>query len=67
VFFLITGASRAVGAAMKSNPFQLMVPCHRVINSGSKMGAYSGSRRNKTKEWLLKHEGLKVVEGIVKP
>lgn len=49
-------AARAVGTAMKRNPFQLLVPCHRVIRSDGKEGNYSGGDRNRVKLWLLKHE-----------
>ncbi|CAF1122153.1 unnamed protein product [Rotaria sp. Silwood1] len=49
-------AARAVGTAMFRNPFQLIVPCHRVIRSNGDMGNYSGGERNNVKCWLLKHE-----------
>jgi methylated-DNA-[protein]-cysteine S-methyltransferase len=35
-------AFRAVGSANGKNPIALIVPCHRVIASGGKMGGYSG-------------------------
>lgn len=35
-------ASRAVGAANGANPIPLVVPCHRVIASGGKLGGYAG-------------------------
>ncbi len=35
-------AVRAVGAANGSNPVPLVVPCHRVIASGGKLGGYGG-------------------------
>ncbi|CAF0746054.1 unnamed protein product [Didymodactylos carnosus] len=49
-------AARAVGTAMKCNPFQLLVPCHRVIQGNGNTGRYSGGKRNTVKMWLLKHE-----------
>lgn len=36
------GAARAVGAACRSNPVGLVVPCHRVVAAGGP-GGYSGS------------------------
>ena len=48
-------AARAVGQAMRSNPFTIFVPCHRVISGTGKMGNYSSGVDKK--EWLLKHEG----------
>jgi O-6-methylguanine DNA methyltransferase len=35
-------AVRAVGAANGANPLALVVPCHRVVNSGGKLGGYGG-------------------------
>lgn len=35
-------ASRAVGTANGRNPMSLIVPCHRVINAGGKLGGYAG-------------------------
>jgi methylated-DNA-[protein]-cysteine S-methyltransferase len=48
-------AARAVGQAMRSNPFTIVVPCHRVINASGGMGNYSSGVDKK--QWLLKHEG----------
>ena len=35
-------AARAVGNACGKNPFPLIVPCHRVLASGGKLGGYTG-------------------------
>ncbi len=35
-------ASRAVGAANGANPLAIVVPCHRVVASGGKLGGYGG-------------------------
>ena len=35
-------AVRAVGAANGANPVALVVPCHRVIATGGKLGGYAG-------------------------
>ena len=35
-------AVRAVGAANGANPVSLVVPCHRVVASGGKLGGYGG-------------------------
>lgn len=53
-------ACRAVGMAMRNNQISLIMPCHRVIQSGGKVGNYSGGQKNKIKEWLLKHEGAEI-------
>ncbi len=53
-----TGASaRAVGQACATNPFPIVVPCHRVLPTGGALGCYSGGHGPATKVWLLKHEG----------
>lgn len=48
-------AARAVGQAMRTNPFTIFVPCHRVINASGEIGNYSSGTDKK--QWLLKHEG----------
>lgn len=50
-------ASRAVGTIMANNGDK-GVPCHRVIRSDGKIGAYNGIN-GKSKEALLKKEGWK--------
>ena len=48
-------AARAVGSAMRKNPFVIVIPCHRVLPSGGKLGNYSaGGPANK--DWLLTFE-----------
>jgi methylated-DNA-[protein]-cysteine S-methyltransferase len=34
------GAYRAVGQVLKRNPYPLIIPCHRVVNSDRKAGGY---------------------------
>ncbi len=36
------GAARAVGTALRKNPFPLIIPCHRVIKSDGSVGRYAG-------------------------
>src|SRR5262245_61611648 len=35
-------ASRAVGSANGRNPVPILIPCHRVIATGGKLGGYGG-------------------------
>src|SRR6476660_587109 len=37
------GASRAGGQALGRNPFAIVVPCHRVLAAGGKMGGFSAN------------------------
>jgi methylated-DNA-[protein]-cysteine S-methyltransferase len=57
---LNTKAYRAVGTALKNNPYAPKVPCHRVINSNGKIGSYKGKTNSKEKIKLLKKEGIKI-------
>jgi O-6-methylguanine DNA methyltransferase len=51
------GAARAVGTIMKNN-YDPTVPCHRVIRSDGKIGAYNRGGPLK-KRALLRAEGVK--------
>jgi methylated-DNA-[protein]-cysteine S-methyltransferase len=48
------GAARAVGAANGRNPVAILVPCHRVVGAGGRLGGYSGGLE--VKRELLAHE-----------
>ncbi len=49
-------AARAVGGVMASNPFPLIVPCHRVVNADGRIGHYSAAHGTSTKIWLIDFE-----------
>lgn len=52
-----TGSSaRAIGQLCARNPLPILVPCHRVLADGGRLGNYSGGDGPKTKSWLLEHE-----------
>jgi len=53
-----TRAYRAVGTAMRKNPYAPKVPCHRVVNSDGNIGGFSGSVKNKIR--MLEKEGVKI-------
>ena len=48
-------SAQAVGGAVGSNPISLIIPCHRVIAAGRKLGGYLWG--TEAKKWLLRHEG----------
>jgi len=54
-------ASRAVGAAVGSNPVAILIPCHRVIGSDGTLCCYGGGLDRKAK--LLSHEGVQWKSG----
>lgn len=47
-------ACRAVARANGANQLAIIIPCHRVINTGGALGGYAGGVARK--EWLLEHE-----------
>ena len=52
-------AFRAAGSACGANPITVVIPCHRVVASGNRLGGFGGSIA--TKIWLLRHEGVSIV------
>lgn len=56
---------RAVGAANSVNPVAIVVPCHRVVEVGHRLGGYSGGLERKKR--LLELEGVRVVGNRVLP
>jgi methylated-DNA-[protein]-cysteine S-methyltransferase len=54
--------AREVGEAMGQNPFPIIVPCHRVMASGGKLGGFSAAGGVTTKIRLLNIEGAQVGE-----
>jgi methylated-DNA-[protein]-cysteine S-methyltransferase len=51
--------ARAVGHALGHNPFPLVVPCHRVLATGGKVGGFSAHGGTATKLRLLSIEGAR--------
>lgn len=56
------GASRAVGTVMATNPVPLVVPCHRVLASGGKIGGFSAPTGLDLKRQLLEMEAAEVTQ-----
>ena len=51
-------AARDVGAAMGRNPVPIVIPCHRVLAAGGKLGGFSAPGGTVTKQKLLALEGV---------
>lgn len=54
----LKSSPRAVGAACRTNPIAIVVPCHRVV-AQTGLGGFMGRRGGgalKIKRWLLEHE-----------
>lgn len=53
-------AARDVGQAMAKNPVALIIPCHRVLAAGGKIGGFSAPGGSMTKLRMLELEGVRV-------
>jgi len=53
--------ARAVGTALATNPFPIVIPCHRAIRSDGSLGGYQGGL--KMKRTLLEMEGVAFSDG----
>ena len=55
-------AQRAVGNALGKNPVAIVIPCHRVVASGGRLGGYTGGLD--IKKTLMNIEGIQVEEAL---
>jgi methylated-DNA-[protein]-cysteine S-methyltransferase len=53
--------ARAVGRALARNRYSPIVPCHRVVAAGQRLGGYSAPGGVRTKRRLLEIEGAPIV------
>lgn len=53
-------AARDVGQAMAQNPVPLIIPCHRVLAAGGKLGGFSAPGGASTKIKMLELEGVRL-------
>ena len=51
-------AAQAVGQALGRNPIPIIVPCHRILAKGHRIGGFSAPGGTRTKERLLALEGV---------
>jgi len=59
---------RAVGQALRCNPYAPQVPCHRVVRSDGSIGGFNGKRDGceiVRKRELLRREGVEIVKGKI--
>jgi methylated-DNA-[protein]-cysteine S-methyltransferase len=52
------GAARAVGQALGRNPFPIVIPCHRVLAAGGRIGGFTASGGVSVKVKMLAAEGV---------
>lgn len=55
-------AARRVGQALGRNPFPIVIPCHRVLAAGGKIGGFSADGGVTTKRRILALEGARGVQ-----
>lgn len=49
-------ACRAVGTANGKNPISIIIPCHRVVNTGGTLGGYAGGLETKANLLALEQQ-----------
>jgi methylated-DNA-[protein]-cysteine S-methyltransferase len=54
------GAARAVGNCMAANRIPLVIPCHRVVPAGGRLGGFSAPGGELTKKRLLALEAVRL-------
>jgi methylated-DNA-[protein]-cysteine S-methyltransferase len=54
------GAARGVGQALSRNPVAVIIPCHRILASGNKVGGFSAFGGTDSKQRLLALEGVRL-------
>ena len=52
-------AVRAVGQALKRNPYPVIIPCHRVVKEDGSLGGYAGGSPKKKADLLAMEQEVK--------
>lgn len=58
------GAARVVGQAMSRNPVAIIIPCHRILASGNRLGGFSAFGGASVKQRLLSLEGARCGDDV---
>lgn len=58
-------SARPVANVLSTNPFPLVIPCHRTVRSDWTVGGYAGSNNSYYKQFLLENEGIEIKKGII--
>ncbi len=64
----LNSSPRAVGQALRCNPYAPIVPCHRVVASDGRIGGFMGKVKGKEiqkKIAMLKSEGINLKAGKI--
>lgn len=60
-------AARSVGVAMARNPVALLIPCHRCLAAGGKIGGFSAPGGEFSKIRMLELEGVALTKPVTEP
>jgi len=55
-------AARDIGQAMAKNPVALIIPCHRVLAAGGRIGGFSAPGGSVSKARMLELEGVRLAQ-----
>ncbi|HJX05576.1 MAG TPA: MGMT family protein [Candidatus Nanoarchaeia archaeon] len=64
----LKSSPRAVGQALRVNPFAPVVPCHRVVKSDGSIGGFGGEtcgKKIEEKIAMLRKEGVEIRQGKI--
>lgn len=64
---LLGSSARAIGQANATNPIPILIPCHRVVAAGGRLGGYSGGEGPATKRVLLDLERRAQLSNLAHP
>ena len=59
----LRNGQRVVGRIMNKNPYPVIIPCHRVVNSNGQIGGYAYGQDVKTN--MLYKEGIEIQNGKI--
>ena len=58
-------SARPLANVLATNPFPLIIPCHRTVRSDWTLGGYAGNNNGYYKQFLLENEGIKIKNGTI--
>lgn len=59
-------SARPVANTLASNPFPLIIPCHRTVKSDWTLGGYNGRKDGYFKRFILENEGIRFEDDVIK-
>ncbi|BDH79549.1 MAG TPA: methylated-DNA--[protein]-cysteine S-methyltransferase [Methanothermobacter sp.] len=59
----LSTSPRSVARALATNPFPIIIPCHRIVRSDGSLGGYQAGKAMKKR--LLESEGIKFNQNII--